>query len=118
MVRFISLQGLVCRWFDAIEVHDRKVTELLGKTIPASCPFERDIKLFDRTLFHLPFLCKLNLLYEPAIALRLKALSYLANESGEDVARYFSQQKGILSIALTITSLGSRRQTNEPQHPF
>lgn len=88
MVKLIGLRGLVCQWFDAIEVHDPKVAKLLCKTIPASCPFEREIKLFDHTLFHIPPLCKLNPLYEQVVGLRLKALSYLADESGEDVALY------------------------------
>lgn len=88
MVKLIGLRSLVCQWFDAIEVHDPKVARLLCKMIPASCPFEREIKLFDHTLFHIPPLCKLNPLYEQMVGLRLKALSYIADESGEDVALY------------------------------
>ena len=88
MVKLIGLRSLVCQWFDAIEVHDPKVARLLCKMIPASCPFEREIKLFDHTLFHIPPLCKLNPLYEQVVGLRLKALSYIADESGEDVALY------------------------------
>lgn len=88
MVKLIGLRDLVCQWFDAMEVHDPKIARLLCKMIPASCPFEREIKLFDCTLFHIPPLCKLNPLYEQVIGLRLKALSYLADKSGEDVALY------------------------------
>lgn len=54
LVKFISLWGLVCQWFDEIEVDNPKVIQLLCKVIPASCPFEREIKLFDHTLFHIP----------------------------------------------------------------
>jgi hypothetical protein len=88
MVKLFGLQGLVCHWFDAIDVNDPKVAQLVCKMIPASCPFEREIKLFDRTLFHIPPLCKLNPLYEHMVSLRFKALSYLVNECGEDVALY------------------------------
>lgn len=88
MVKLVGLKSLVCQWFDAIEVHDPKVAQLLCKMIPARCPFKREIKLFDYTLFRIPSLCKLNPLYEQVVSLRFKALSYLANECGEDVARY------------------------------
>ena len=88
MVKLVALQSLVRQWFDAIEVHDPKVAQLLCKMIPSRCPFKREIKLFDHTLFRIPSLCKLNPLYEHVVGLRFKALSYLANECGEDVARY------------------------------
>lgn len=88
MVKPINLHRLVYQWLDAIEVHDRKLAQLLCKTIPARCPFERDIKLLDRTLLHLPPLCKLNPLYDQVVSLRFKALSYLVDECGEDVALY------------------------------
>jgi hypothetical protein len=80
--------AVVCQWFDEIEVDNPKVAQLLCKVIPASCPFEREIKLFDHTLFHIPPLCKLNPLYEQMVDLRFKALSYLADECGKDVAIY------------------------------
>lgn len=88
MVKPISLWGAICQWFDAIEVHDPKIAKLLCKLIPASCPFERNIRLFDYTLFHIPALCKLNPLYEQMVGLRFKALSYLANKSVEDIGLY------------------------------
>jgi hypothetical protein len=47
MVKIVGLRSLVCQWFDAIEVHDPKIAQLLCKMIPARCPFEREIKLFD-----------------------------------------------------------------------
>ncbi|MBA3924402.1 MAG: Mo-dependent nitrogenase C-terminal domain-containing protein [Nostocaceae cyanobacterium] len=88
MVKLVGLQGLVYQWFDVIEFHDTKVAQLLCKMIPARCPFKREIKLFDHTLFRIRSLCKLNPLYEQVVGLRFKALSYLADECGEDVARY------------------------------
>ncbi len=88
MVKLISLRGLIYQWFDAIEVDDPKIARLLCKMIPSSCPFERNIRLFDHTLFHIPALCKLNPLYEQMVCLRFKALSYLADQSGEDIGLY------------------------------
>lgn len=76
------------RWVDNIQVSDSKVAHRLCKFIPAQCPFERDIKLFGKTLFHIPPMCKLNPLYEEVVGLRFRALCYLADECGEDVTQY------------------------------
>ncbi|QLE56463.1 Mo-dependent nitrogenase C-terminal domain-containing protein [Nostoc sp. TCL26-01] len=75
-------------WLEAREIHNYKLAHLLCKAIPAQCPFARDIKLFGRTLFHIPAMCKLNPLYEQVVGLRFKALCYLADECGEDVTAY------------------------------
>lgn len=88
MVKLFNLRDLVDQWFEQVEVRDRKIAKLLCQSIPASCPFERDIKLFGRTLFHIPPLCKLNPFYEQLVSLRFKALSYLTNESDKDKALY------------------------------
>lgn len=77
----------VRQWLEAIEIHDPKIARLLCKLIPAQCPFERQIK-FNHTVIHIPPLCKLNPLYEQIVSLRFKALSYLADKCGEDVAIY------------------------------
>lgn len=84
----IALLQSVRQWLDAIEVHNPKLARLLCKFIPAQCPFERDIKFFCHTVFHIPPLCKLNPLYEQVVSLRFKCLSYLADECGEDVTLY------------------------------
>ncbi|MBE9182801.1 Mo-dependent nitrogenase C-terminal domain-containing protein [Oculatella sp. LEGE 06141] len=73
---------------DAIDVRNPQMARLVCKVIPAACPFERDIKFFNRVLFHIPPLCKLNPLYEETVGLRFRALSYLADECGEDVTSY------------------------------
>lgn len=86
MVRLVNLKALGSQWLETIEVRDPKVAKFLCFMIPASCPFEREIKLFDRTLFYIPPLCKLNPFYEQVVALRFKALSYLVDKCGEDVA--------------------------------
>lgn len=71
-----------------MDVRDPELAHSLCEMIPAQCPFERDVKLFGRTLFHIPPLCKLNPLYEEVSNLRFRALCYLADECGEDVSRY------------------------------
>jgi tellurite resistance protein len=76
-------------WLDGLEVHDPKLARFLCKMIPAQCPFERDIKLFGQKVVHIPPMCKLNPLYEQLVGLRFRALSYLADECGEDISSYY-----------------------------
>lgn len=85
--KFDLLQPLR-QWMDRVEVRDRSLAHQLCKMIPAQCPFERDVKLFGRTLFHIPPMCKLNPLYEEVVGLRFRALCYLADECGEDITAY------------------------------
>ncbi|KYC39131.1 nitrogenase [Scytonema hofmannii PCC 7110] len=75
------------RLVDKIQIRNARLAHLLCQLIPCCCPFERDIKLFGRT-FHIPPLCKLNPLYDEFVALRFRALSYLADECGEDITKY------------------------------
>ncbi|MEB3216775.1 MAG: Mo-dependent nitrogenase C-terminal domain-containing protein [Nostocales cyanobacterium 94392] len=75
-------------WIDNIEVRDRQFAHRVCRVIPAQCPFERDVNLFGRTLFHIPPMCKLNPLYEEVVALRFRSLCYLADECGEDISQY------------------------------
>jgi hypothetical protein len=76
------------QWLDNLEVQHPALAHRICKLIPAQCPFERDVKLFGRTLFHIPPLCKLNPVYEQVVALRFRALCYLADVCGEDVSQY------------------------------
>jgi hypothetical protein len=69
-------------------VQSAKVAHRLCQLIPAQCPFERDITLFGHHVAHIPPLCKLNPLYEEVVALRFRALCYLADECGEDITSY------------------------------
>lgn len=85
--RFDPLRPLR-QWLEGLEVRNSKLARLLCSLIPAQCPFERDVKLFGRTLFHIPPMCKLNPLYEELMVLRFRALSYLADECGQDVSEY------------------------------
>ncbi|NET33112.1 MAG: nitrogenase [Cyanothece sp. SIO1E1] len=75
-------------WLDQLEVHDPRVARFLCKLIPAQCPFERDVELFGRKIVHIPAMCKINPLYEQLVGLRFRALSYLADDCGEDVTEY------------------------------
>ena len=75
-------------WINNIEVRDRLFAHRICQLIPAQCPFERDVKLFGRTLFHIPPMCKLNPLYEEVVGLRFRSLCYLADECGEDISQY------------------------------
>lgn len=76
------------QWIDRIDVHNPQLAHIICHLIPAQCPFERDIKLFGHTLFHIPPLCKLNPFYEEVVGLRFRALCYLADECGEDISAY------------------------------
>jgi tellurite resistance protein len=78
----------VREWLDELDVQDPQVARFLCKLIPSQCPFERDIQLFGHKVVHIPPLCKLNPLYEQLVGLRFRALSYLADQCGEDVTPY------------------------------
>ncbi len=75
-------------WLDDVDIHDPSVARFLCKMIPPRCPFERDVKLFGKKIVHIPPMCKLNPLYEQLVGIRFRALSYLADECGEDVTPY------------------------------
>jgi Mo-dependent nitrogenase C-terminus len=76
------------QWLESIEIKNVKLAHSLCKLIPSQCPFERDIMVFGKKLFHIPPMCKLNPFYEEVVGLRFKALCYLADECGEDVSAY------------------------------
>jgi hypothetical protein len=84
---FTPLQP-IRRWLDSIEIHDPDTAHRICKLIPAQCPFERTVKLFGRTLFYIPPLCKLNPFYEEVVGLRFRALCYLTDVCGEDISCY------------------------------
>ena len=78
----------VKEWLQGVEVRDPRLARFICRMIPAQCPFEREIKLFGYKIVRIPPLCKLNPLYEQLVDLRFRALSYLADECGEDVSQY------------------------------
>lgn len=73
---------------DAFEISDSHMAQMLCTLIPARCPFAREIKLFNRTLFSIPPLCKLNPFYEQLVGMRFRALTFLVEHDGKDVAMY------------------------------
>lgn len=77
-------------WLNHIDFHRVRFARLVCKLVPPSCPFERDVTLFGRLLFHIPALCKLNPLYEELIGLRFRAMTFLADVCGEDITPYLS----------------------------
>ncbi|MGG6266837.1 Mo-dependent nitrogenase C-terminal domain-containing protein [Leptolyngbya sp. AN03gr2] len=83
-----SLISPIRQWLESIEIQQPKTARLLCKMIPARCPFEREIKLFDRTIASIPPLCKLNPFYDQIVEIRFKSLMYLADQCGEDVTLY------------------------------
>lgn len=78
----------VRRWLNQIKIHDPKFAHSICRLVPAQCPFEREVKLFQRTILSIPPLCKLNPLYDEVVGLRFRALCYLADECGEDISQY------------------------------
>ncbi|KGF73796.1 nitrogenase [Neosynechococcus sphagnicola sy1] len=75
------------RWIDHIEIHTPLQAHLICKLIPCTCPFEHKFTLFGH-FFNTPPLCELNPFYNEFVALRFRALSYLADVCGEDVTHY------------------------------
>lgn len=87
--RFIaSLLQPIAAKLDAVEIHSPEAAHFFCRLIPSQCPFERDIRFFGRVLLHIPPMCKLNPFYEQLVGLRFKALCYLADVCGEDIAIY------------------------------
>lgn len=76
------------RWIDGVEVTNPLLAHRICFLIPSQCPFARKVELFGRTWLEIPPLCKLNPLYDELMGLRFRAISYLADECGEDVSAY------------------------------
>ena len=75
---------------DRLEIEQEQTARRIIELIPAQCPFAREIKAFNKVIFRIPPLCKLNPLYEQLIALRFRALCFLADQCGEDITAYCS----------------------------
>ena len=73
---------------ERIEINSPSLARWVCRVIPASCPFERQIKVGQYTLLSIPPLCKLNPFYDQLMLLRFKSLSYLAEEGHEDLTLY------------------------------
>jgi Mo-dependent nitrogenase C-terminus len=83
-----DLIPVIRQFLDAIEICNPRIAHLVCKIIPSQCPFERQLRLFDRTIFSIPPLCKLNPFYDQLIELRFKSLIYLAEKCHEDISLY------------------------------
>ena len=75
-------------WIDSITVRNSRFAHFICRLIPCKCPFEQDVILFGRKLFHIPPLCKLNPLYNELVGLRFRALAYLSDICEVDVTQY------------------------------
>lgn len=73
---------------DQLPIRDRRWAHWLCRLIPAQCPFERRISIGGHHLADIPPLCKLNPLYDEVVALRFRALTYLAEDCQEDISCY------------------------------
>lgn len=71
-----------------LEITSPQFAHRVCELIPAQCPFARKLTLFGQTLVTIPPLCKINPVYEELMMLRFRALSYLADECGEDISQY------------------------------
>ena len=74
-----------------MEIQEEQIARRIVKLIPAQCPFAREIRLFGQVILRIPALCKLNPLYEQLMALRFRALCFLAEQCGEDITPYCTQ---------------------------
>ena len=86
--RNINLWQFPQQWLENLEIKEATMARRIVKLIPAQCPFAREIQLFNRTVFRIPPLCKLNPFYEQLIKLRFRALCFLADCCGEDITPY------------------------------
>ena len=73
-----SVLNLLRHWLESIEINNSLQARFICKIIPARCPFEREIRIFNRTVCYIPPLCKLNPFYEQFVTLRFKSLVYLS----------------------------------------
>jgi len=71
-----------------LEIKNPQFAHRVCALIPAQCPFSRKLTFFGKALLTIPPLCKINPVYEELMMLRFRALSYLADECGEDISQY------------------------------
>ena len=88
--QFFNPLELLRERIDRLEIEQEQTARRIVELIPAQCPFAREIKAFNKVIFCIPPLCKLNPLYEQLIALRFRALCFLADRCGEDITAYCS----------------------------
>lgn len=84
----IDLLSPIRKWLNNLAIQDSAFAHRICRMIPNQCPFEREIKLLGHTLVKIPPMCKLNPLYNELVALRFRAICYLADTCGEDISIY------------------------------
>lgn len=84
----LSILQTLRQWIENLEIDEERLARRIVKLIPATCPFAREVRLFDRIVLRIPALCKLNPLYEQLMTLRFRALCFLAEQCGEDITCY------------------------------
>jgi hypothetical protein len=70
-------------WITCFPITDIQTAKMICRLIPASCPFERNVKLLGRK-FHIPALCRLNPLYQELTILRFRAEIFLSADSNKN----------------------------------
>ena len=76
------------KWLDNFEIKNSVIAHRICRLIPSQCPFAKEIKFLGQTILKVPPMCKINPLYNEVIALRFRAICYLADVCGEDVSAY------------------------------
>lgn len=84
----VNIWQIPQQWLENLEIKEPTMARLIIRLVPAQCPFAREIRLFNRIIFRIPPLCKLNPLYEQLVQLRFRALCFLADCCGEDITPY------------------------------
>lgn len=84
----LHLLRFLQQWIDDLEIREEQIARQIVRLIPAQCPFAREVRLFGRVILRIPALCKLNPLYEQLMGLRFRALCFLADQYGEDIANH------------------------------
>lgn len=79
--------NIIKKRLENLDISTKETAEKIVNLIPNTCPFAREIKIFNRLLLRIPPLCKLNPFYEDLMMLRFRALSFLC-EIGEDIAPF------------------------------
>ena len=81
---------LIQKRLELLPIRSPRMAHSICRIIPAKCPFKRTITFGDRPILNIPALCQLNPLYDQLMSLRFRALTYLADQCGEDVSFYCS----------------------------
>lgn len=79
---------LVRQWLENVEIKEEQAARRIIELIPAQCPFAREIRIFNKVVFRIPPLCKLNPCYDQLVGLRFRALCFLTDCCGKDITPY------------------------------